>query len=184
MLACAASPTTGTVYCFGGVMISFGGFNFHDEILALTSGSISLQVGDPGDGSGAMANAWHVHSSRALKHDISALDSAACRDILGKVKATDVVRYRYTRDPQQTQHLGVIAEAAPREILSPGGVSVSLGDYTAFLMAALKAQQSVIEEKSALISDVQKQLAETQARLAELETRMAVPTGTEDGAAR
>ncbi len=158
-LAAAADPLTGNMYCFGG----YDGVDEFDEIVEYSFGStVALQVGNPGDGSAALANNWGVFSSRAFKREITALRTGDYREILEKVKTTDVVRFRYAQDAVQAQHLGVIAEDAPREIVSPGGQSVSLADYNAFLLAAIKAQQTELEEKDC-------QLAELRARVEALE---------------
>jgi hypothetical protein len=112
--------------------------------IGTTSPGYRLQVGENGDGTEARANAWNLLSSRDYKEDISPFEPADYKKMLEKLSDTEVVRYRFSRDENRIEHIGVIAEDAPGEILSADGTGVSLGDYSAFLLAAIKAQQEQI----------------------------------------
>ena len=131
-----------------------------DEIIEFQGGPFNtlLQVGNPGDGSGAMANAWDLFSSRSFKRDIRSLLPPEYTEILNEITTTDVVRFFYTHDRRNRPHLGVIAEDSPREILTPDGRGVSLGDYNAFLLAGLKAQHVDVETKASQIAEALREL--------------------------
>ncbi len=167
-MACAADPISGRVYCFGGDY----GSDLFDEILeydvSLPSKSAALQVGNAGDGNGAIANAWRIFSSRDFKQGISPLQQQDYYGILDKLNATEVVRYSYRQDRSSTQHLGVIAEESPAEILGPDGKSVSLSDYISFLHAATKAQQQLIEDRDCRIGELESRLAELESAVSRL----------------
>jgi hypothetical protein len=105
-----------------------------------------LQVGNPGDGSEARANAWNVASSRAIKTGIRPVTRDESARMVEKVKDLEVVRYHQAGDPARRERLGLIAEDAPKEIVSADGTSISVGDYVSLLVVALKAQQAKIED--------------------------------------
>lgn len=141
--ACAGSSSTGNVYCLGA---------WNDpcdtRVVEYVPSPFEplLQVGDPGDGTGALANTWGVFSSRVFKTGIDPLTPKDYPAILARLRKTDVVRFRYCSDPHRRQHLGVIAEDAPREILTPDGQGVSLAEYSAFLLASVRALDATVND--------------------------------------
>ncbi len=81
-------------------------------------------------------------SSIQYKKDIVPLGMADYNTLLTKLGNIDVVRYHYLSDDKNHKlRLGIIAEDAPREILSEDGKGISLTDSVGFLAASLKAMQ-------------------------------------------
>jgi hypothetical protein len=111
--------------------------------------------------------------------------------VLKEIMEMDLVYYRYKNQEDDRRYLGVVAEEAPEQVVTPDRKGLSLSEFAAFAMAGLKAQQAeieaqqaLIEEKDCQIVDVQIQVKETQARLAELEALMARLSDPKDGGAR
>jgi hypothetical protein len=129
------------VYSEGGDVYFAG-----DVGIGTSAPAYKLQVGEAGDGTEARANGWNLLSSREYKRDIRPLDAAERAAVLAAIVDTDVVHYTYAGDPDAEEHIGVIAEDSPEEILSKDRGAVSLGDWSAFLMAGMQAQQTEIEE--------------------------------------
>jgi hypothetical protein len=129
-----------------------------DVGIGTTTPGYKLQVGNAGDGTEAAANNWALLSSREYKEDIRGLKPAEYHAILDALLNTEVVRYRLKGDERETEHVGVIAEEVPQEMRSADGKAVSLGDYSAHLLAAIKAQQERIEALEARVAELQAQV--------------------------
>jgi hypothetical protein len=118
-----------------------------------------LQVGNPGDGSEARANAWNLSSSRANKTGIRPVSREDAAGLVQKVKDLQVVRYQQAGDGSKREHLGVVAEESPKEIVSADGTSISMGDYVTLLLVALKAQQSKIDDLEQRLAALEEDVA-------------------------
>ncbi len=97
-------------------------------------------------------------STREAKRDISVLKAADYRHILDKVASTDVVRFRFKADADDRRsRIGVIAEDAPKDIITPDGKHISMGEYNGFLLAAIKGQQQQISMQQGLLDALRAQ---------------------------
>lgn len=86
------------------------------------------------------------YSSRDYKKDIEALAPSDYRDILKRLRETEVFRFRYKEAEENSKlRLGLVAEEAPEEIVSHEGKGIDLGEAVGFLMAAVKAQAEEID---------------------------------------
>jgi hypothetical protein len=104
----------------------------------------------------------NIYSSREFKTDIRPFTESDYAHVLDEVGKTDVFHYHYKEASLKDQpHVGVIAEASPREILDKSGKMVSLGDYSGFLLAAVKAQQAQIEAMKTEIQELRREIRET-----------------------
>lgn len=101
--------------------------------------SYKLQVGEAQDGTRAIAHAWGMPSSRAYKTDISVFGPEDYRMAAESLDRTDIVRFRYkTGREEAPEHIGVLAEQAPQDIVSADRKALNLSDAVAFLTATVK----------------------------------------------
>lgn len=90
---------------------------------------------------------FHTYSSRSKKQDIQYLNTTDERKILQSLLAMRMVYFRYLDERiNQKIHLGVIAEESPKQILSESNDSISLMDFSAYAITAIKAQQRIIDD--------------------------------------
>ena len=99
---------------------------------------------------------WTNASSRELKTDIEPLKNEEYSDILKKLEDLDVVHFKYKSEPE-VEHIGMIAEDVPEEMASPDRKGIPTADAIAFLMAAVKAQQTQIEKLEYKIEQLTKE---------------------------
>lgn len=126
--------------------------------IGTTGPGYELQVGDPGEGTTIASNNWHTMSSRDYKTNIRPLGASDYKEMLEDLSKTDVYRYRFRDDANEVEHIGLIAEEAPAEIVSSDGKGLSLADYSAFLLAAIKAQQEQIEDLQSQVNALRAEL--------------------------
>jgi len=108
-------------------------------------------------------------STREMKKEISFLNNQDEDEILAKIASTSVATYLYNSDTDEQsclgqtsgsilrsdlnsgpcKRLGLIAEEAPREVLSVDGRGVDIYKMTSFLFAGVKAQQRQIDKLTA-----------------------------------
>ena len=88
--------------------------------------------------------------SRKYKKNIAKVNDKKCSEILEEIKNLEVVTYKLKDSKiEEKTRLGIIAEDAPKQLVSPDGEGVVLSEYVNFLAAGLKAlAQEVAELRS------------------------------------
>jgi hypothetical protein len=103
-------------------------------------------------------------STREAKKDISTLSDEDDEQVLKKIDAVNVARYKYVYESDDAPlRLGLIAEDAPKEVLAAGGKGVDIYKLSSFILAGVKAQQ--------------KKLADLEMRITALEARSFTNSG-------
>jgi len=101
-------------------------------------------------------------STQEEKKDISYLSEIDYENILGQIASTSVATYSYKTDTgANPERLGLIAEEAPREILSTDGRGVDLYKMASFLWAGVKEQQKQINELADEIVQIKEKIGMT-----------------------
>ncbi|MEW5922944.1 MAG: hypothetical protein AB1746_03065 [Candidatus Zixiibacteriota bacterium] len=94
---------------------------------------------------------WVNASSIEYREHIHRLTPDEYQDILEKLVAGEVVRYRTKVQSDTKTHLGLIAEEAPDEVTDAQKKGILTGDAIGFLIAAIKAQQLEIDSLRAKV---------------------------------
>jgi hypothetical protein len=98
-------------------------------------------------------------SSRKYKKDITPLTHDDIHKMLDVVEGIEVVRFRYKGEsPDQKMSIGVIAEDAPDEMTDDAKEGVQTVKAVGMLIAAMQAQQEMIDEQKQMIIQLQSEL--------------------------
>jgi hypothetical protein len=140
-----------------------------NTIFINSSGKVGIGIQNPSykldvDGD-VRANSFINVSTAETKKDISFLNSDDYEEILGKIASTSVATYLYTNDPAGSERLGLIAENAPREILSADGKGVDLYKMNSFVWAGLKGLSAKVANQQKEIKGIEQRLSEIEAKL-------------------
>jgi hypothetical protein len=93
------------------------------------------------------ATGMAMASSKDFKKDISKVSEDELEKILEKIEETDLYNFKYKEGiSDDKQHVGVITEESPREIVTSDGKHLDLIDVTGFLIASVKALSKKVRE--------------------------------------
>ncbi len=137
----------------------------------------ALQLGESGDGTKAVANAWDTFSDARWKTNIQKVEKP-----MDKIAAINGYYYKWKEGKDQTTQFGVMAqeiEAVLPEIVSTnkeGYKSVDYSKLTPLLVEGIKAQQAEIEKLQSQNQTLQAELDEQsnsfEQRLQQLEAKL------------
>lgn len=129
-----------------------------------STGNVGIGTTSPGmklDVTGNFrATGQFTGSSRKLKKDIEKLEDEDYQKILESVIGLHLVSYRYNnQDDKERKTVGIIAEDAPKELLDSREDSLNNTTYMSYALAAIKAQQKVIEKQKELTEELSRRIA-------------------------
>ena len=125
-----------------------------DALYLINTGSgnyINTDCGAGMDNGGNMS----ICSSREIKKDIVSFDAESRREMLDMLNGLDLVSFRYKKD-DETQYVGLVAEDAPALLAGPEHKTISTTNSIGMLMAAVQAQQELIDELQNEIRELKK----------------------------
>ena len=118
-----------------------------------------LQVGNPGDGSKARANAWNLLSEARLKRDFTELT-----DPLGMLDKINGYYFHWNTETNHRREIGFSAQEVREvlpEVVSEGGdgyLSIEYGKMAPFIVEALKELKAENEKLKARIEKLEAEL--------------------------
>jgi hypothetical protein len=137
-------------------------YRFADEQLFVdpTTGNVGIGTTTPQyklTVAGAIGAESFVNiSTRDAKKDITYLSDAENKGILDKLSSLMVARYTYTDEQSTTtlegQHLGLIAEESPLDILSPNLKGIDLYKLVSYILSGVKALAVEVKDLAAKVA--------------------------------
>jgi len=121
----------------------------------------TLGLYDAGGGWGFLKAYITNPSSREYKKNIEYVDNEDYKTMLGAIEKMKVARYQHKGESDDTvQHLGLIAEDLPKEVVTEDGKSVLVYELLSYTIGAMKAQQTQNNELRAEIEALKQILCE------------------------
>lgn len=127
----------------------------------------ALQVGNNGDGTVAVANAWNTHSDRRLKTGFVRMDSVG-----QKLQALDVYYFRWKNQKDSGRHIGLTAQDLEKvfpELVSTGDDGYKAINYPVLSAVLIQA----FNEQNRELEKIRQENREMKARLRKLEKQNA-----------
>ena len=123
-----------------------------------------LQIGAAGSTLYAIGHAWNLFSSRDFKKDISLFTAQDTQALFSKIDQLNIVRFHYKEaKPGSRLETGVIAEEAPKELVTEDGKALSTTDAIGFLVAGVQGLQKEKEALEKRIAELERQTNEWEA---------------------
>ncbi len=129
--------------------------------IGTTTPSAKLEIGEQGDGSSALANAWNTFSDLRLKRDLEKIPNAC--DMIDQLSGY----YYFWKDGKDSsRQVGVVAQEVEKvlpELVKTGSDGIKTVDYsklTAVLIEASKEQNREIANLQARIDRLEKMILE------------------------